>query len=105
MDRPWPPSIRILEADVRVGIVGAVVGALLSPFLSWISTLVTGIPWSVPTIAVFVAIAAVVGVTWRRYRALRHALDTMNNIINADNSLLRLLPSLVASTDREGEIQ
>jgi hypothetical protein len=42
---------------------------------------------------------------WRRNRSLSRGLDTIDNVVKLDDSLLRLITSLVSAQDREGEMK
>lgn len=61
-------------------------------------------PWIITVLILLAAIAGML-LSWHQRRILHHALTTANNIIDLDDSLLRLLASWVPSRNHDAELR
>src|SRR5437016_878201 len=61
-------------------------------------------PWIITVLILLAAIAGMLR-SWHQRRILNHALITANNIIDLDDSLLRLLASWVPSRNHDAEMR
>lgn len=100
--------IGAIVAFVLVATTTGIIGNRSDNLFSWraIGSLVAQSGWSwVVTFVVLLASLAVIFYLIYRYRVLNHALVTANDIINLDDSLLRLLASWIPSRNQETEMK
>jgi hypothetical protein len=99
--------IAILTATVGFFVIAALNGIIGNSsyyaFVLWLGGIIKFI--SLPWIITLVILLACFGFSFILWHHSRSAVDTLNHVLDLDDSLLRLLPSLIVTGYQEAEMQ
>jgi hypothetical protein len=101
-------SIGAVVAFMASAAVAGIIGNRADFLFVWLWGLITtaGLrAWVIILLLLLLISWILIVFRWRHNRSLSHGLDTIDNVVKLDDSLLRLIPSLISAQDREGEMK
>jgi hypothetical protein len=100
-------AVLFVASAVVAGIIGNRADFLFVWLWGLIVTAVTAglLAWVIILLLLLLTSWSLLACLWWRNKSLSRGLDTIDNVVKLDDSLLRLLPSLISAQDREGEMK